>query len=128
MNKRAVQHSRVSSVPAFFRYCRIYSGDIELLLIILIAPLDATYRKLRFGYPFERIQKCERPCEREPYWISFDAIMDLGDNPNSLRPLLRPKQREGVSDFMVDVGQCSGFCKQSLFPLYHDSVVSFSPK
>ena len=126
MNKSAVQLSRISSVRAFYRYCRIYSDDMQLLLIILIAPLDATYRKLRFGYPFERIQKCERPCQREPYWISFDAIMDLGDIPNSLRPLLRPKQRADAYDFMFDVGRCSGFCKQSSFPLYHDSAVRFS--
>ena len=106
----------------------MYSGDTQLLLIIFIAPLNATSRKLRFGHPFERVAQCERPCQREPYWISFDTIMELGDIPNSLRPLLRPKQRESVSDFMFDVGRCSGFCKQSLFPLYHDSVVRVSPK
>ena len=96
------------------------------VLIILIPSLEATFRTLRFRHPFDRVEQCERPCQREPYWISFDAIMELANIPNSLRPMLRPKQDKNDHAFMFDVGRCSGFCKQSAFQLYHDPAVSFS--
>ena len=99
---------------------------ISTFLITLISPLEATSRTLRFRHPFERVEQCERPCQRESYWISFDAIMELGNIPNTLRPILRPKQETNDHTFMFDVGRCSGFCKLNAFPLYHDFAVSFN--
>ena len=101
---------------------------ISTFLMTLISSLEATSRTLRFRHPFDRVEQCERPCQREPYWISFDAIMELANIPNTLRPILRPKQETNEHTFMFDVGRCSGFCKLNPFPLYHDFTVSFSLK
>ena len=87
--------------------------------------MEATSRTLRFRHPFDRVEQCERPCQREPYWISFKAIMELANIPSSLRPMLRPKQETNDHAFLFDVGRCSGFCKQTAFPLYDDTAVRF---
>ena len=97
---------------------------LALAMLILISTSEAKSRTLKFRHPFETRDSCGSPCQREPYWITFDAIMELANIPDSLRPLLRAQQEINANVLMFDVGRCTGFCKHSLFPLYHDHTVS----
>lgn len=59
--------------------------------------------------------KCNAPCQLEPYWISFDKVLELSEIPIFLHSFLRSK-----SEDMIDVGLCSGHCNSSIKRLYSD--------
>ena len=63
--------------------------------------------------------KCQMPCQREPFWIPFAAVMELGNIPNILRDTIRSKAGN-----MIDIGKCIGFCRPSQFSLYQNVPVS----
>ena len=65
--------------------------------------------------------KCQMPCQREPFWIPFAAVMELGNIPNILRDTIRSKAGN-----MIDIGKCIGFCRPSQFSLYQNVPVSKS--
>ena len=62
---------------------------------------------------------CQMPCQREPFWIPFMAVLELGNIPNMLRGTIRSKAGN-----MIDIGKCIGYCRSSLFSLYQDEQVS----
>ena len=63
--------------------------------------------------------KCQMPCQREPFWIPFTAVMELGNIPKMLRGTIRSKVGN-----MIDTGKCIGFCRPSQFSLYQNVPVS----
>ena len=63
--------------------------------------------------------KCQMPCQREPFWIPFAAVMELWNIPNILRDTVRSKAGN-----MIDIGKCIGFCRPSQFSLYQNLPVS----
>ena len=53
--------------------------------------------------------KCNQPCQRQPYFVTFDSIMEYSHIQKLVGRSIRPKDGK----HMVDVGICSGFCKKS---------------
>ena len=63
--------------------------------------------------------ECQMPCQREPFWIPFAPVMELGNIPNILRDTIRSKARN-----MIDIGKCIWFCRPSQFSLSLNVPVS----
>ena len=53
--------------------------------------------------------KCNQPCQRQPYFVTFDSIMEYAHIQKLVGRSIRPKDGK----YMVDIGICSGFCKKS---------------
>ena len=65
----------------------------------------------------KQFSECGVPCQLEPYWITFDKVLEMSEFPAFLYSYLRPK-----SDGLIDVGKCIGHCSASHTPLYHHNV------
>ena len=63
--------------------------------------------------------KCNQPCQRQPYFVTFDSIMEYA-HIHKLGGSIRP----GDGQYMVDIGICSGFCKKFQTFIYTDIPVS----
>ena len=63
--------------------------------------------------------KCMQPCQLEPYWVSFDKVLELSDIPMLMHSVIRSKTDVG---HMINVGKCAGNCNASIIPLYQHSV------
>ena len=64
--------------------------------------------------------KCNQPCQRQPYFVTFDSIMEYAH----IHKLVGRSIRPGDGQYMVDVGICSGFCTKFQTFLYTDIPVS----
>ena len=79
--------------------------------VILLRTAKAKFRSRAID------QKCKVPCQLEPYWITFDRVLEMSELPPFLHSFIRPK-----SDKLIDVGKCIGHCSASHTPLYHHTV------
>ena len=64
--------------------------------------------------------KCNQPCQRQPYFVTFDSIMEYAHIQKLVGRSIRPKGGK----HMVDIGICSGFCKKIQTFLYAEIPVS----
>ena len=64
--------------------------------------------------------KCNRPCQRQPYFVAFDSIMEYAHIHKLVGRSIRPRDGQ----YMVDIGICSGFCKKFQTFIYTDIPVS----
>ena len=64
--------------------------------------------------------KCNQPCQRQPYFVTFDTIMEYAHIQKLVGRSIRPKDGK----HMVDIGICSGFCKKIQNFLYTEIRVS----
>ena len=58
--------------------------------------------------------KCNQPCQRQPYFVKFDSIMEHARIQKLVGRSIRPKDEK----HMVDIGICSGFCMKFQTVLY----------
>ena len=58
--------------------------------------------------------KCNQPCQRQPYFVKFDSIMEYARIQKLVGRSIRPKDEK----HMVDIGICSGFCMKFQTVLY----------
>lgn len=64
--------------------------------------------------------KCNQPCQRKPYFVTFESIIEYGHIDKLVGRSILPKGGQN----MIDIGLCSGFCKQFQSFLYTDIPVS----